>query len=135
MGEEKSEEELSDVALVELVMSANAPTLVDPDDDDVPLEAPSTTQRDVIEMLARIKEWMEWSDHATANDIDSVDALHESLHRRYVARLKQSEIPFERKEKKMKMVQILHLDNALRLISVFCVILSVSGICTVILPR
>ena len=78
-------------------MSANAPTLVDPDDD-VPLEAPSTTQRDVMEMLARIKEWIEWSDHATACDIDSVDALHESLHRRYVARLKQSEIRFERKE-------------------------------------
>ena len=82
-------------------MSANAPTLVDPDDDDVPSEAPNTTQRDVIEMLARIKEWMEWSDHATASDIDSEDALHATLHRRYVARLKQSEIPFERKEKKM----------------------------------
>ena len=100
-GEENNEEELSDVALVELVMSANAPTLVDPDDDDVPLEAPSTTHHDVIEMLAHIKEWMEWSNDATATDIDSVDALHATLHRRYVARLKQSEIPFERKEKKM----------------------------------
>ena len=101
MGEEKTQEELSDVALVELVMSANAPTLVDPDDDDVPLEAPSTTHQDVIEMLVHIKEWMEWSNDATATDIDSVDALHATLHRRYVARLKQSEIPFERVARKM----------------------------------
>ena len=101
MGEEKTEEELSDVALVELVMSANAPTLVDPDDDDAPLEAPSITHHDVIEMLAHIKEWMEWSNDATATDIDSVDALHATLHRRYVARLKKSKIPFERKAKKM----------------------------------
>ena len=43
MGKEKTKEELSDVALVDLVMSANTPTLVDPDVDDVLSEAPSIT--------------------------------------------------------------------------------------------
>ena len=54
--EGKNYEELSDVALVELVVSANEPTLVDPDDDDEPLVAPNTTFRDVVRMLAEIQK-------------------------------------------------------------------------------
>ena len=38
---------------------------------------------------------------AELHSIEMAGALRAKLHRRYVARLKQSEIPFERKEKKM----------------------------------
>ena len=38
---------------------------------------------------------------AELNSIEMAGALRAKLHRRYVARLQQSEIPFERKEKKM----------------------------------
>ena len=44
--------ELTDVELVELLLSVNALQLEDlNDDDDEPLQAPSTTGRDVIAML------------------------------------------------------------------------------------
>ena len=50
-GKERSHEDLSNVALVELVMSANAPALVGSDDDDEPLEAPANNIRGFIAIL------------------------------------------------------------------------------------
>ena len=67
----------------------------------MPLEAPSTTHHDVIGMLANIKEWMQSSNDANATEIDSVDAFHATLNRRYVGRLKQSSTPFDCVPKKM----------------------------------
>ena len=86
--EGKKYEKLSDVALVELVVRANEPTLVDPDDDDEPLVAPNTTCRDVVRMLAEIQEYMQWS-----YDVDGSEIAN--FKRRVVARLKQSVISFE----------------------------------------
>ena len=93
-GEGSSHEYLEDVALVELVMSANAPTLEDSDDDDEPLEAPSTSRGDVARMFENIHEYMQWSDDFNASDVEVLDALRAKLNRSILARLKQSAIPF-----------------------------------------
>ena len=98
-GEASSHEYLEDVALVELVMSANAPTLEDSDDDDEPLEAPSTSRGDVARMLENVHEYMQWSDDCNASDVEVLDALRAKLNRTIIARLQQSVIPFARKDR------------------------------------
>ena len=92
-GEESIHEYLEDVALVELVMSLNAPTFEDSDDDDEPLEAPSTSRSDVARMFENIHAYMQWSDDFNSSDVEVLDALRAKLNRSIFARLKQSAIP------------------------------------------
>ena len=98
-GEENRHEHLKDVALVELVVSPNSPTLEDSDDDDEPLEAPSTSRGDVARMLENVHEYMQWSDDFNASDVEVLDALRPKLNRIILARLKQSAIPFAPKHR------------------------------------
>ena len=60
---------LEDVAPAELVMSANAPALLDSDEDDhdEPLESPSTTSCDLPRILVQIQESIRWSDDFKAS--------------------------------------------------------------------
>ena len=81
-------------------MSANAPTLEDSDDDDdEPLEAPSTSRGDFARMLENVHEYMQWSDDFNASDVEVLDALRAKLNRIVLARLQQSVIPFAPKNR------------------------------------
>ena len=71
---------------------------------------------------------------AELHSIEMAGALRAKLQRIHVARWNQSATPIARVSK-MYSVQILHLEKSLILVSMFCFLLSVSAISTVLCPR
>jgi hypothetical protein len=94
-GECTRTESLSDQDLVELILSADEPGLVDSAEADEPEPVrPGTTFSEVCCMLEKVEDYMQWCSVVDDSDFDAVKGLREKLQRAHVSGKKQLTLPF-----------------------------------------